>query len=138
MIGLAVDVARGDCHMDIYQRCFKAGQKVLYIILSPEIQVMHFHVFRCKVDISLAPGLGLYLNELLFDRYNLKVGHENEKIMRAIKKSKGKPAGTDSTPAAEEDGSGASQIPLQVPTSPLVANHTNYNMSCVFSLCERL
>ncbi len=63
------------------------------------------------MNISLAPGLGLYLNELFFDRYNLKVGHENEKIMRAIKKSKGKPVVAE---GGEEDGSEGCQVPLQV------------------------
>ena len=37
-----------------------------------------------KIDIPMVPGLGLYLDELFFDRYNLKLEQEEEKYKRSI------------------------------------------------------
>ena len=40
------------------------------------------------MEISMAPGLGLYLDELFFDRYHIKIEFENEKIRKMIEKQK--------------------------------------------------
>ncbi|CAM9211661.1 unnamed protein product, partial [Ectocarpus fasciculatus] len=51
MIGLSIDVFRGEKDVDVFSRCFEPKE---------------------KIDILMAPGLGLYLKELFFERYHVK------------------------------------------------------------------
>jgi hypothetical protein len=46
------------------------------------------------VEILMVPGLGLYLKELFFERYHVKLEFENEKNVTTKKKltDKGKPS----------------------------------------------
>lgn len=68
MVAMAVEVTRGGCSLATLQTAFEKG----------------------KMDLPIAPGLGLYLNELLYTNYNKNVIYENEKNANIRKKAQEK------------------------------------------------
>ena len=70
MVTLAIEFARGKASLVSFEKAFDP---------------------KTRVDIPMAPGLGLYLNQLFFERYNCKVT-ENNKQLQAAKAKKEKKA----------------------------------------------
>ena len=70
MVTLAIEFARGKASLVSFERAF-----------DPKL----------KVDIPMAPGLGLYLNQLFFQKYNYKI-IAHEKIMQDAKLKREKKA----------------------------------------------
>eukprot|EP01038_Epipyxis_sp_PR26KG_P013629 gene13629-18289_t len=68
MVGLVVDVCRGTCSIDAISSAFSSN----------------------KVDVSMAPGVGLFLDELFFDGYNSKMKREIEISLKNNDKKKRK------------------------------------------------
>ena len=74
MIGLAVDLARSGCTDEAAEahmtRCFSADVKVIFLVIL--CGLLFYDTFMSmQVEVSLAPGAGLYLDELFFDRCTL-------------------------------------------------------------------
>jgi len=65
MVAMALEVTRGGIAMATLVNAFAPG----------------------KMDLPIAPGIGLYLNELLFTKYNKNVKFENEKAANIKKKA---------------------------------------------------
>jgi hypothetical protein len=67
MVGLAVEMTRSSRSLEqisnLYNACFQPDRKV--------------------PGIPMVPGLGLYLDELFFEKYNLKLKYDDEKRERA-------------------------------------------------------
>eukprot|EP01031_Cornospumella_fuschlensis_P028399 gene28399-34286_t len=91
MVGLAIDVARGYTSMD-----------TMDIAFAPQN----------KMEVSMAPALGLYLNNVFFDGYNIKQHHledqdERATLRREHQGDRGKDGDDDATherkEAAEDD-----------------------------------
>lgn len=53
-----------------------------------------------KIEVYMVPGLGLYLKEIFFERYHVKIDVENERKMMANQKllEKGKPLPAETEP----------------------------------------
>lgn len=41
------------------------------------------HILHTQIDVPVIPGLGLYLDELFFDKYNVKIDYEIKKVAAA-------------------------------------------------------
>ena len=70
MIGFAIEIVRHNnvgVDTDLLQQTFGAGRK----------------------EVSMAPGTGLYLDELEFDTYNVKIGHLEQQFGSTQSKQKG-------------------------------------------------
>lgn len=75
MVSVAVDVTRGAVSVDAIDQAFQACN---------------------SMDVPMITGLGLYLDELYFDQYNIKLSHHTSK------KSKGSNTDDDDAKAAEK------------------------------------
>ena len=90
MVGFAVDIVRGATSSD------KVG-----VAFSSQ-----------RLDIPMAPGQGLFLDELFFDGYNIKIEHSNEKArLLGEKRAGGVAAEGHSAKKAKMDGSENTVLP---------------------------
>jgi hypothetical protein len=89
MVTLAVEVARGNAGLAVFEEAFSAKQ----------------------MDITMSPGLGLYLDELFFDGYNIKQRQQEAFEKKAAKKAAASSATTDKSKAS------LPQLPLPPPPS---------------------
>jgi tRNA pseudouridine38-40 synthase len=67
MVGLAIDVVRSSKCLD---------STISFDKMDRSFSPSH------KIEIPTAPGLGLYLQDLYYDRYNIKLDQEAERRLR--------------------------------------------------------
>lgn len=88
MVGFAIDVVRGTATLENLRESLQKGS---------------------KIDVSMAPGLGLYLDELFFDNYNLKYGvggvidQQLQKSKKRKLEEKGGDGKTEDQPTGNDD-----------------------------------
>jgi tRNA U38,U39,U40 pseudouridine synthase TruA len=79
MVGLAVDIARGATSIDKISDAF-----------SPQ-----------RLDVPMAPGQGLFLDELFFEGYNIKIDNSNNKALKLGEKRATTEVGTNHSTVTE-------------------------------------
>jgi tRNA U38,U39,U40 pseudouridine synthase TruA len=86
MVGLAIEMTRSTRSLEqitrLYAACFQPDRKV--------------------PGIPMVPGLGLYLDELFFEKYNLKLKYESEKREKAALNKQKRAEGSASADQEEE------------------------------------
>lgn len=103
MIGLAVDIARGVArHKDVFPFVFS----------------------NANVDIPMVPGLGLYLDELFFERYNAHVDFDNKNMLKRAKvshaSSTGKRKFEEGADVTNEDKSMSTSVSVKDPKTSVL------------------
>jgi hypothetical protein len=120
MIGLAIEMTRSSWTMDqitqLYTACFQPERKVRSLLdSSPQCPQVP--------GIPMVPGLGLYLDELFFEKYNLKLKYDEEKKEKSLLKKQRVAGESSSANAAEEEKEDTS---ISVSATPIFFSSSSF------------
>ncbi len=70
MVGLTIAVMRGETTEETIDRTFKNETVIGIQTTNPRLFIISFVFIKKKIDVPMAPGLGLVLDKIHYEKYD--------------------------------------------------------------------